>query len=120
LLDAVTDYLPSPLDVNSVQAKLESEDEIIEIRPDIQDEFCALIFKIVSDRHVGKLAFARVYSGTVKSGCFIYNSSRGQRNVLVDCLKCTPTTVKRSVMCRRRYCGHNRIETFADRGYPVH
>jgi len=87
LLDAVTGYLPSPQDVGLVRAKLEANDEIIEIEPDVNDDFCALIFKIISDRHVGKLAFARVYSGTVKSGCFIYNASQGKKERIGRLLK---------------------------------
>lgn len=87
LLDAVTDYLPSPLDVDAVQAKLELDETIVEVRPDVEDEFCALIFKIVSDRHVGKLAFARVYSGTIKSGSNIYNSSRDKKERIGRLLK---------------------------------
>lgn len=79
LLDAVVNYLPSPLEVGITRATDIDSGENIEITPDGDDIFSALIFKIVSDRHVGKLAFARVYSGSVKSGSYIYNSTKGKK-----------------------------------------
>jgi elongation factor G len=79
LLDAVIDYLPSPLDippVHGVNPKTDAE----EVRSaDPSEPFCALAFKIVTDPFVGKLAFIRVYSGTLKTGSYAYNSSRDQR-----------------------------------------
>jgi elongation factor G len=79
LLDAVIDYLPSPLDippVHGVHPKTEQE----EVRhADPSEPFCALAFKIVTDPFVGKLAFIRVYSGTLKTGSYAYNSTRDQR-----------------------------------------
>ncbi len=79
LLDAVIDYLPSPLDippVTGVNPRTNAE----EVRlPDPAEPFCALAFKIVTDPFVGKLAFIRVYSGTLKTGSYAYNSSRDQR-----------------------------------------
>ncbi|MBV9131133.1 MAG: elongation factor G, partial [Chloroflexi bacterium] len=79
LLDAVIDYLPSPLDippVNGVNPKTDAE----EVRnADANEPFCALAFKIVTDPFVGKLAFIRVYSGTLKTGSYAYNSTRDQR-----------------------------------------
>jgi elongation factor G len=79
LLDAVIDYLPSPLDippVHGVNPKTDAE----EVRnADPTEPFCALAFKIVTDPFVGKLAFIRVYSGTLKTGSYAYNSSRDQR-----------------------------------------
>lgn len=79
LLDAVVDFLPSPLDVPAIKASDIDSGETIEITPGENDIFSALIFKIVSDRHVGKLAFARVYSGSVKAGSYIYNSSKDKK-----------------------------------------
>lgn len=79
LLDAVVDFLPSPLEVAATRATYLNTGESLEIRPEDYDFFSALIFKIVSDRHVGKLAFARVYSGSVKAGSYIYNSSKGKK-----------------------------------------
>lgn len=75
LLDAIVDFLPSPLDVPAPQALDQENGETVEIIPSPGSEFSALVFKIVSDRHVGKLAFARVYSGTIQAGSYIYNSS---------------------------------------------
>jgi len=79
LLDSVVEFLPSPLEVESTKATDINNGDILEITPDSCDFFSALVFKIVSDRHVGKLAFARVYSGSVKAGSYIYNSSKGKK-----------------------------------------
>ncbi|HWP97740.1 MAG TPA: elongation factor G [Syntrophomonadaceae bacterium] len=79
LLDAVVDYLPSPLEVQPAQAINQENGETVEIVPSPEGDFCALVFKIVSDRHVGKLAFARVYSGTIQAGSYVYNSSTGKK-----------------------------------------
>jgi elongation factor G len=79
LLDAVIDYLPSPLDVPPVKGK-NPRTEAEEFRsPDPNEPFCALAFKIVTDPFVGKLAFIRAYSGTLKTGSYAYNSTRDQR-----------------------------------------
>jgi elongation factor G len=79
LLDAVIDYLPSPLDVPPVKGK-HPRTEAEEFRsPDPNEPFCALAFKIVTDPFVGKLAFIRAYSGTLKTGSYAYNSTRDQR-----------------------------------------
>jgi len=79
VLDAVVDYLPSPTDlppVTGINPKTEAE----EIRnPSDEDPFCALAFKLQDDKFVGQLAFFRVYSGTVKSGSYILNSSTGEK-----------------------------------------
>jgi elongation factor G len=79
LLDAIVDYLPSPLDIPPATATLVETGEDMEISPDSQKEFAALVFKIVSDRHVGKLAFARIYSGTAEAGSYVYNASKGKK-----------------------------------------
>jgi len=79
LLDAVVDYLPSPLDIPPVHG-VDPRRETDEVRHADPDEpFCALAFKIVSDPFVGKLAFIRVYSGRLKTGSYAYNSTRDQR-----------------------------------------
>ncbi|HZK87238.1 MAG TPA: elongation factor G [Syntrophomonas sp.] len=79
LLDSIIAFLPSPLDVEATRATDLITDTEIEITADNYKYFSALIFKIVSDRHVGKLAFARIYSGTVKAGSYVYNSSKGKK-----------------------------------------
>ncbi len=79
LLDSIVSYLPSPLDVPTAMAKVVDSEEEIEILPDVNEQFSALVFKIVSDRHVGKLAFARIYSGKLKAGSYVYNSTTGKK-----------------------------------------
>lgn len=79
LLDSVVEFLPSPLEVEPARATDINSGDSIEISPESCDFFSALIFKIVSDRHVGKLAFARVYSGTIKAGSYIYNSTKQKK-----------------------------------------
>lgn len=79
LLDAIVDFLPSPLDIEPAHATDMDGDNVIEIKADNNEFFSALIFKIVSDRHVGKLAFARVYSGSIKAGSYVYNSSKDKK-----------------------------------------
>jgi elongation factor G len=79
MLDAVIDFLPSPLDVPPVSGRdPRSGDEVT--RPTDADEpFAALAFKIAADPFVGKLAFFRVYSGTLKTGSYVYNSTKGSK-----------------------------------------
>ncbi len=79
LLDAIVNYLPSPLDVKSATAMNSDTGEEFEIEPEADKDLAALIFKIVSDRHVGKLAFARIYSGTLKAGSYVLNSTKGKK-----------------------------------------
>jgi elongation factor G len=79
LLDAVIDYLPSPLDIPAIRGILPRTEEEAE-RPAVDDgPFSALAFKIMTDPFVGKLAFFRVYSGTLKSGSYVYNSTKGKK-----------------------------------------
>ncbi|MFC1894849.1 elongation factor G [Candidatus Dependentiae bacterium] len=79
LLDAIVDYLPSPLEVPAI----EGENPItkkMETRPaDPNGPFCALAFKIMTDPFVGSLAFARIYSGKLDAGSYVYNSGRGKK-----------------------------------------
>ena len=76
LLDAVVNYLPSPVDIGSIKGtKVASEDEV-EMKFDDKAPFSALAFKVANDPFVGSLTFIRVYSGTIKSGTGIYNSSK--------------------------------------------
>lgn len=79
LLDAIVDYLPSPLEVEPVKATSFDDNEQLEVKPDYSEPFAALVFKIVADRHVGKLAFARIYSGSIKAGTYVYNSTKGKK-----------------------------------------
>jgi elongation factor G len=79
LLDAVNDFLPSPLDIGSVWGENPKNGEEVERKPDPSQPFSALAFKIATDPFVGKLAFFRVYSGKVKAGSYILNSSTGDK-----------------------------------------
>ena len=79
LLDAIVEYLPSPLDIPAVKGTKVNSDEEIEREADDNAPFSALVFKIMADPYVGKLAFFRVYSGTLKSGSYVYNSNKGKR-----------------------------------------
>ncbi len=82
LLDAVIDYLPSPLDVPAIKGILPGTEEVVERHSDDSEPFSALAFKIMTDPFVGKLAFFRVYSGTAKSGSYVFNSVKGKRERL--------------------------------------
>jgi elongation factor G len=80
LLDAVVDFLPSPLDVPPIEGSLPgNEDEKITRPPRDDAPFAALVFKIMTDPFVGQLAFLRVYSGTLKNGDTVYNPRRARR-----------------------------------------
>src|SRR5512132_2110951 len=80
LLDAVIDYLPSPIEVPAIQGHLPHHDEHFEERQ-VNDEapFAALAFKIATDPFVGKLTFFRCYSGVLKSGSYVYNATKDKR-----------------------------------------
>ena len=85
LLDAVIDYLPSPLDVPPVRGHLPNHDEQFEERPADDDApFSALAFKIMTDPFVGRLTFFRVYSGTLKAGSHIINATQGGKKERVS------------------------------------
>ena len=79
LLDAVVDYLPAPVDVGAVRGTNPSNGEPMMREPNDAEPFSALAFKIMTDPFVGKLAFIRVYSGTLSSGSYIYNVTKGRR-----------------------------------------
>ncbi|AZU59907.1 elongation factor G [Neobacillus mesonae] len=80
MLDAVIDYLPSPLDVPSIKGHVPgSEEEVVERHSSDEEPFAALAFKVMTDPYVGKLTFFRVYSGTLESGSYVQNSTKGKR-----------------------------------------
>jgi elongation factor G len=80
LLDAVIDYLPSPLDIPPVRGhSIDNPDEIVLRRPDDSEPFSALVFKIMTDPFVGQLCFIRVYSGKLNTGDSILNVAKGKR-----------------------------------------
>jgi elongation factor G len=79
MLDAVIDYLPSPLDVPPVTGQDPRSGDEATRHTDANEPFAALAFKIAADPFVGKLAFFRVYSGTLKTGSYVYNSSKSTK-----------------------------------------
>ena len=82
LLDAVVDYLPSPLDVPAVEGTNPKSKETETREADNKDPFSALAFKIQTDPFVGKLTYFRVYSGTAEAGSYVYNATKGTRERL--------------------------------------
>jgi len=79
LLDAIVDYLPSPLDIPSVKGTHPVTGEELTREADDEAPFAALAFKIQSDPHVGRLTYVRVYSGRLHSSSYVYNSTKGER-----------------------------------------
>ena len=80
LLDAVCDYLPSPLDIPPVKGhSVDNPEEVVMRKPDDSEPFSALVFKIMTDPFVGQLCFIRVYSGKLATGESIYNVAKGKR-----------------------------------------
>ena len=79
MLDAVVDYLPSPLDVPSIKGIDPNTDQEVERHSSDEEPFSALAFKVMTDPFVGRLTFFRVYSGTLQSGSYVKNSTKGKR-----------------------------------------
>ena len=86
LLDAVIDYLPSPLDVPAIKG-LDSKGEEIERKASDEEPFSALAFKIMTDPFVGQLCFFRVYSGVLNAGSYVYNSTKDKKERIGRILK---------------------------------
>jgi elongation factor G len=82
MLDAVIEYMPSPLDIPPIEGVIVDSEEKIVRRADDKEPFSALAFKIMVDPFVGKLCFFRVYSGIIQSGSYVYNSTKGKRERL--------------------------------------
>lgn len=96
LLDAVVDYLPSPLDIPAIKgidAKTEAE---IERHADDAEPLSMLAFKIMNDPFVGSLTFARIYSGKLEKGSSVMNTVRTSASASAVCCRCTRTAVKTS------------------------
>ena len=80
LLDAIVDYMPSPVDVPAIEGvDPKDPDVVIERHPGDDEPTAALAFKVVTDPYVGKLIYVRIYSGTIESGSYIYNATKGKR-----------------------------------------
>ena len=79
LLDAIVDYMPAPTDVPDIKGVDPQTDEPTTRKSSDEEPFAALAFKIATDPYVGKLAFTRIYSGSIESGSYVYNSTKGKR-----------------------------------------
>jgi elongation factor G len=80
MLDAIVDYLPSPIDIPPIKGHaVNDEDTVIERNADPAAPFAALAFKIMSDQHLGKLTYIRIYSGTLETGTTVQNSTKGRK-----------------------------------------
>ena len=79
MLDAVVDFLPSPVDLPPTQGTKPGKDEVVERKPSDNEPFSALAFKIMTDPYVGKLTYLRVYSGTLEKGDTVINTTRGMK-----------------------------------------
>ena len=79
LLDAIIEYLPSPLDIPSITGTNPRTDKVEARHSDDKEPFAALLFKVMADPFVGKLAFTRIYSGVLKSGSYIYNANKDKK-----------------------------------------
>ncbi len=79
LLDAVVDYLPSPLDIPAVEGINPKNDDVDTRAADPKAPFSGLVFKLMADKHLGQLAFVRIYSGTVKSGSYVMNTIKDSK-----------------------------------------
>lgn len=79
LLNGIVDYMPSPLDIPPIGGIIPKTGEADVRRTDDKEPFSALAFKIMADPYIGKLAFFRVYSGTLSSGSYVYNATKGKR-----------------------------------------
>jgi len=87
LLDAVVDYLPSPLDVPPVQGASPDSEQVLERRADDNEPFTALAFKIMTDPYVGQLTYMRVYAGWLKAGSYLYNVAKDRRERVARLLR---------------------------------
>ncbi len=80
MLDAIVDYLPSPLDIPSIKGHAKgNEDQVVERHADPNEPFSALAFKIMADPHLGKLTYIRIYSGTLEAGTQVLNSIKDRK-----------------------------------------
>ncbi|HRI04856.1 MAG TPA: elongation factor G [Pyrinomonadaceae bacterium] len=79
LLDAVIDFLPSPLDIPAIEGVNPNTDAIESRPPDAKAPFSGLVFKLMADKHLGQLAFVRIYSGTVSSGSYVTNTIKDSK-----------------------------------------
>ena len=86
LIDAITEYLPSPLDIGAIEGQ-DSDGNVVRREPVDDQPFCGLAFKIMTDPFVGKLAFFRAYSGVLKTGSYVYNATKGKKERIARILR---------------------------------
>src|SRR5262249_42303274 len=79
LLDAVVEWMPSPLDRGAIKAHLLDSDEEVMLKPDDNEPLAALAFKIMTDPYVGRLTYIRIYSGTLTKGANLLNTTKGSK-----------------------------------------
>ena len=87
LMDAITNYMPSPLEVPPVEGKDPETDDLIYRKVDDHEPLAALAFKVQTDSYVGKLVFLRIYSGSLKTGDIVYNATKGKKERIGRLLK---------------------------------
>ncbi len=87
LIDAIVDFLPSPLDKPAIKGFIPGSSKATERKPESSEPACALAFKIMSDPHVGRLTYIRIYSGTIKTGSYIYNANIGMKERIARILR---------------------------------
>ncbi|WAM04923.1 hypothetical protein [Mycoplasmopsis cynos] len=91
MIDAVVDYLPSPIDIPAIKAH--NNEEIINVEATDNGDFAALAFKVMNDPFVGSLTFFRVYRGVLNKGSYVYNSTKGEKERIGVFFKCTQIVV---------------------------
>ena len=126
LLDAIVRYLPSPADIPAISGTHPETGEIILRHADPKEPFSALVFKIVTDPYVGRLAYARVYSGTLEAGSSVYNVNRDRKERVSRLLQmyadkreeikvCEAGDIAAIVGLKQSFTG----ETLCDANFPV-
>ncbi|MCP4570102.1 MAG: elongation factor G [FCB group bacterium] len=126
LLDAIVDFLPSPLDKPTLKGHIPGSSKMTERKPDVNEPACALAFKIMSDPHVGRLTYFRVYSGKIKAGSYVYNANlemkervarilRMHANKREDLTEAVAGDIVAAVGFRKTATGH----TLSERKHPI-
>ena len=100
LLEAITRYLPSPLEHDLQALKHDNPEEKIPLEPDPSKPFVGMAFKIADDEY-GQLTFTRIYQGTIEKGGQYFNQRTGVKNASAELSKCTPTAAKKSIVLQR-------------------
>jgi elongation factor G len=126
LLDAIVDFLPSPLDKPPIKGHIPDSSKETTRKPEVDESVCALAFKIMTDPHVGRLTYFRVYSGTVEAGAYLYNANEGMQervsrllrmhaNKREEIQEASAGDIVAAVGFRKTATGH----TLCDRKHPI-